>query len=100
MKFILLFILVLVSNLSFARDPKQVTEFRKTHPCPSTNKTTGACPGWIVDHLVPICFGGMDSPLNMQWQELAQSRIKDKFEMEACALKVALAASKLKCGKN
>lgn len=27
--------------------------FMKTHPCPSTGKSSGACPGYVVDHAVP-----------------------------------------------
>ena len=75
------------------RDPAQVREFRKTHPCPVTNKTKGACPGWVVDHVVPLCFGGPDTPKNMQWQQSAQSFTKDAFERQACALK-------RRCGKE
>lgn len=70
-----------------ARDAKQVTAFRKTHPCPSTGKKTGACPGYVVDHIVPLCWGGEDSPDNMAWQDKAASYKKDVFEREACAIK-------------
>jgi hypothetical protein len=26
-------------------------EFQRQHPCPSTGRTTGACPGYIKDHI-------------------------------------------------
>lgn len=42
-------------------------EFRKYNPCPATGRTTGACPGWHVDHIVPLACGGADKPYNMQW---------------------------------
>ena len=29
---------------------------------------TGACPGFVVDHIQPLKRGGMDAPENMQWQ--------------------------------
>jgi hypothetical protein len=72
---------------SLGRDPKQVAAFRKVDACPATKKTTGACPGWVVDHVVPLCWGGADSPLNMAWQEAKMSYKKDVFEREACAMK-------------
>ncbi len=69
------------------RDPKQVAAFRKLNACPSTHKYTGACKGWVIDHIIPLCWGGEDKPLNMQWQEVKASYIKDVFERQACAMK-------------
>jgi len=49
------------------------TAFQKIHPCPSTKKTTGACPGWQKDHVIsmgakhPTLGGGCDAVSNMQW---------------------------------
>ena len=42
-----------MSWTSSKRDPKQKSAFRKNHPCPSTGKTSGACPGYEVVHRVP-----------------------------------------------
>ncbi len=69
------------------RDPKQVSAFRKVNACPSTQKVTGACKGWVVDHIIPLCWGGEDKPANMAWEEVRQSYLKDRFEREACAMK-------------
>jgi hypothetical protein len=41
--------------------------FQKTYPCPSTGRATGACPGWNVDHVIPLACGGCDEVGNMQW---------------------------------
>ena len=58
------------------RDPKEKAAFRRHHPCPSTGKTSGACPGYEVDHVKPLACGGADSPVNMQWLTTAQNRSK------------------------
>jgi len=78
-------LLILLSAPAFARDPSQVRKFRKTHPCPATQRTYGACPGYVVDHIVPLCGGGPDWPQNMAWQTRAESKIKDKRELSYCA---------------
>ena len=55
-------------------------EFRKSHPCPSTGKSSGSCPGYIIDHVTPLKRGGADSPNNMQWQTNEEAKRKDKWE--------------------
>ena len=55
-------------------------DFMKSNPCPSTNRTRGACPGYVVDHVVPLKRGGVDKPNNMQWQMLQDAKAKDKLE--------------------
>jgi hypothetical protein len=55
-------------------------EFRKAHPCPATGRTSGACPGYVIDHVVPLKRGGPDAPANMQWQTTAAAKAKDKIE--------------------
>jgi len=54
--------------------------FERSHPCPSTGKTSGACPGYVIDHVVPLKRGGADAPTNMQWQTTAAAKAKDKVE--------------------
>jgi len=54
--------------------------FRETHPCPATGKIKGACPGYVVDHIVPIKRGGGDNPMNMQWQTVEDAKLKDRWE--------------------
>src|SRR5436190_202915 len=55
-------------------------QFQREHPCPATGKTTGACPGYVVDHIVPRKRGGADSPENLQWQTAADAKAKDRIE--------------------
>lgn len=62
------------------RDPAARRAFQHAHPCPSTGKTSGACPGYVVDHVKPLKRGGADSPSNMQWQTVPEAKRKDKIE--------------------
>ncbi len=54
--------------------------FKHHHPCPSTGKTSGACPGYVVDHIMPLKRGGADDPSNMQWQTTGAAKAKDRWE--------------------
>lgn len=67
-----------------ARDPRARAEFLKQHPCPVTGKSRGACPGFVVDHVTPLCAGGADAPINMQWQTVGEAKEKDKEEHALC----------------
>jgi hypothetical protein len=63
-----------------ARSAKAKDEFKKAHPCPSTGKTSGSCPGYVIDHVTALKRGGQDSPYNMQWQTKQDAKAKDKWE--------------------
>jgi hypothetical protein len=63
-----------------ARSSSAKERFQKSHPCPSTGKTSGPCPGYVVDHIRPLKRGGADAPANMQWQTTASAKAKDKIE--------------------
>jgi len=54
--------------------------FKKMQPCPSTAKSFGPCPGYIIDHIIPLKRSGLDDPSNMQWQTIEESKEKDKWE--------------------
>lgn len=41
-------------------------------------------PGWVVDHIVPLCACGPDTVANMQWQTATAAAIKDAHEREQC----------------
>lgn len=44
-----------------------IAAFRKAHPCPVTGLTTGACPGWQVDHVISLAACGCDVVSNLQY---------------------------------
>jgi|SRR5919201_1090404 hypothetical protein len=60
--------------------------FRQWQPCPATGQRTGACPGWVVDHVQPLCLTGPsgDRIANLQWQTRAQAAKKDVLERAQC----------------
>lgn len=63
-----------------ARSSHAKTTFRKANPCPATGRSAGACPGYVIDHVVPLKRGGPDHFANMQWQTRAAAREKDRYE--------------------
>lgn len=68
------------SHGRIARSDRAKSDFKKSHPCPSTGKSSGSCPGYVIDHVKPLKRGGADSPSNMQWQTKEAAKIKDKTE--------------------
>ncbi len=42
-------------------------EFAKVFPCPRTLEPVTSCPGWSINHTIPLASGGCDSQLNLQW---------------------------------
>ena len=68
---------------SISRSTRVIAKFKEIHPCPENGKTSGACPGWAIDHVIPLACGGCDSISNMQWlpNRLKSSNSgKDRFE--------------------
>jgi hypothetical protein len=62
------------------RNPAEVRAFKHEHVCPSTGAYGGRCPGYVVDHIKPLCKGGADAPSNMQFQTVEAGKAKDKWE--------------------
>ena len=60
-------------------------EFRHSEPCPATGGTKGKCPGYVIDHLVPLCAGGLDASSNMRWQTVQDAKRKDREERRLCS---------------
>lgn len=73
------------ANGEVKRSAASIYAFRKYHPCPVTGRVSGACPGWAVDHVIPLACGGVDAPVNMQWlptaiKSCAGDQCKDRWE--------------------
>lgn len=77
-------ILTALAGAADGRDLAQRQAFRNLSPCPATGKARGACPGYVVDHIRPLCAGGADRPSNMQWQTTADAKVKDLAELREC----------------
>ena len=74
-----------IANVRTVRSASTIAEFKRQQPCPSTGQSRGACPGYVVDHIEPLCAGGPDVPSNMQWQTAGEAKAKDKLEVKRCA---------------
>lgn len=67
-------VLVAANNPVLAKEHRSrevAREFEWQHPCPSTGRANGACPGYVRDHVVPLSCGGPDAVENMQCQTVA-----------------------------
>ena len=73
-----------VASAKEHRSREVTREFQREHPCPSTGKTSGACPGYQKDHINPLACGGPDAVSNMQWQTVTAAKAKDRWELRAC----------------
>lgn len=67
------------------RSSKPITAFKKLWACPSTKLKTGPCPGYAIDHVIPLACGGADAVYNMQWlpdagKSCAADYCKDRYE--------------------
>lgn len=49
------------------RSKAVISRFKQLYACPSTGKKFGNCPGWAIDHVIPLACGGKDAVYNMQW---------------------------------
>jgi hypothetical protein len=57
--------------------------FVRDHACPSTHENRLPCPGYVIDHIQALCVGGVDDPINMQWQTTKAAKDKDRWECKA-----------------
>ena len=69
----------------------ELRAFAEVFPCPSTLKNLPSCPGWAIDHTIPLASGGCDSVANMTWlpdtiKSCAGRSCKDRWERQYHAL--------------
>lgn len=50
------------SHRQMARSSTARRQFVHSRPCLSTGKSSGACPGYVIDHVMPLQRGGADNP--------------------------------------
>lgn len=62
-----------------ARRADVLREFKRLYPCPSTGRSTGPCPGWNIDHTIPLACGGCDSIPNLSWLPVEIKRCAGQF---------------------
>ena len=83
MRFVLCLV-AMVGALAFGPSPASTNEhrsravarkFQREHPCPSTGRTSGACPGYWKDHIVPLACRGPDTVSNLQWHTTAGAQM-------------------------
>ena len=72
------------SNGRIHRSRTEVARFKHSTVCPATGQRGSYCPGYIVDHRVPLACGGLDRVTNMQYQTIAESKAKDRWERKTC----------------
>lgn len=68
-----------------ARSRAVLRDFAKTFPCPATLQPVPSCPGWAIDHTIPLASGGCDAVHNLTWlpdqiKSCSQDYCKDRFE--------------------
>jgi hypothetical protein len=86
---LLALLLLLVPFVNASTQPRSHAAklaFQREHPCPANGARRGRCPGYQIDHKIPLHCDGPDSPDNMQWLTIADHAAKTKREHN-CTLK-------------
>lgn len=52
--------------------------------CPSTGLHRLPCPGWHMDHIIPLCAGGPDDTENLQWLTKEDHKNKTRVDLRLC----------------
>lgn len=66
------------------RSRAAVAAFKHSHSCPSNGKRYGPCPGWEIDHIIPLKCKGADTTANMQWLTVKAHKAKTRRENAWC----------------
>lgn len=67
------------------RSQTVLRHFVKVFPCPANLEQTTNCPGWAIDHTIPLASGGCDSIANLTWlpdeiKSCSSTTCKDRWE--------------------
>jgi hypothetical protein len=66
------------------RSAAAILAFKRANACPSSGAHRGTCPGYVIDHVYPLCAGGADDAANMRYQSQEEARRKDRWERQLC----------------
>lgn len=72
------------------RNSSVIKAYRRVHPCPSTLLFSDSCPGWSINHIIPLACGGCDSVSNLVWmpnsiKTCTTSHCVDQYERKISA---------------
>lgn len=76
------------TNGDILRSTEVIHSFKQIHPCPSTGVISEKCPGWALDHVIPLACGGCDAVNNMQWLPNAIKNTNFKYSKDRWERKV------------
>lgn len=69
------------------RDSSVIAAYKRIHVCPSTGLYGNlACPGWSLNHPMPLACGGCDAVSNLMYMRNDVKREVDKYERSISAL--------------
>ncbi len=60
--------------------PERHSGVQEAAPALANGATKGPCKGYVIDHVKALACNGADAPSNMQWQTVAEAKVKDKWE--------------------
>lgn len=72
------------AHAEYTRGKKVLREFVKQQACPATGLHRLPCPGWQIDHVIPLKCLGLDEPENLQWLTAEDHKAKTKREAREC----------------
>ena len=64
--------------------PAAQAEFQRLHPCPANDARASDCPGYVIEHVVPLCLGGPDVAYNLRWQTVAEAKMNEVRDTRRC----------------
>lgn len=72
-------------NGRIKRSHEVLQKFVAVFPCPATLEHSTSCPGWQIDHTIPLASGGCDSVANLTWlpvqiKTCSHDYCKDRWE--------------------